>query len=189
MSGKKIIDVNIISISPLVQQQNEILLNKLLSYDEQQQQQQKESHSQSSNQTNVSRSKKQKNCICTKNSKTEQLYRKNLSRILKTLNEYINNLIDNFSGKENEEQNTTHLNLENTHTFRLPENNNSSLFLNNTNDLKSLLSTNAKKKRKNKTNMQLHKESKNKPFIQNTSDKHMEIARHPYPNSPYISPE
>ena len=142
MSRKKTIDVNIISISPLVQQQNEILLNKLLSYNEQQQQQ-KKSHSQSSNQTNLSHSKKQ-NCICTKNSKTEQLYRKNLSRILKSLNEYINNLIGNFSQKENEEQNKTHTKLENTHKFRLPENNNSSLFLNNTNDLKSLLSTNAK---------------------------------------------
>jgi len=132
---------------------------------------------------------KKQNCICTKNNKTEQLYRKNLSRILKTLNKYINNLIDNFSGKENEEQNTTHLNLENTHTFRLPENNNSLLFLNNTNDLQSLLSTNAKKNKKTKQICNCTRSQKNKPFIQNTSDKHMEIARHPYPNSPYISPE
>ena len=159
------IDVNIVSISPLIQQQDRIILSKLLSKNEKQQQQtnlppqkkrnqQKQSYSQLSNQINFShfnlplntQNSNKQNCICTKHTKTHQVYQKKMSRFLQALDEYLNHMIDVLSGKKNEEQNISQSNLKNTNTFLFPQNNNTSLYPKKNNLYKSHLSTNAKKK-------------------------------------------
>ena len=167
----KTIDVNIVSISPLIQQQDRIILSKLLSKNEQQQQQtnlppqnkrnqQKQSYSQLSNQINFSHSNlplntqnsNKQNCICTKHTKTHQVYEKKISQFLQALDEYLNQMIDVLSGKtKGEEQNISQSNLKNTNTFLFPQNNNTSLYPNKHNLYKSHLSTNAKKKHTKQT--------------------------------------